>query len=82
MDKLFIDNDYTASMSAVANIRYGVEAIDFRSPKRTSQRFSGLALIIFLLIYLAVGILVGTIWIDSASQEHRINEQSIDRLSQ
>ena len=80
MDKRDTDADYTTS--AVANIRYGVGAIDFRPPKRTSQRFTGLAVIIFLLIYLAVGVLVGTIWMGSASQEHRINEQSIDRLSQ
>ena len=84
MDKRFTDeaeNDYTTSDSAAANIRYGVGAIDFRPPKRTSQRFSGLIPVAFILIAVILVVLIATIWYDSAP-EHRLNERAIYQLAQ
>ena len=81
MDKRDTDNDYTTSASAVANIRYGVGAIDFRHPKRTSQRFPGIIFVVSLLISVSLVVLIASIWSDSAPG-HRLNERAIYQLSQ
>ena len=81
MDKRDTDDDYTTSTSAVANIRYGVGAIDFCSPKRTSQRFPGLTPVVFILIAVSLVVLIASIWSDSAP-EHRLNERAIYQLGQ
>ena len=81
MDKRSTDDDYTTSASAVANIRYDVGAADFRSPKRTSQRFSGLIPVVFILIAVSLVVLIANIWSDSAP-EHRLNERAIYQLDQ
>ena len=84
MDKRFTDDcgDYTTSATVVANIRYGVGAIAFQPPKKTWQRFSGLVLVVFLLMWIVGVVAVGSIWLDSAPRESSLDTQEIDRLAQ